>query len=59
MNPHHDVRSISNHFAIHGDFRDAAPYGTGHINDTYCATYDRGGTRRFLRARLTIFPCGF
>jgi aminoglycoside phosphotransferase (APT) family kinase protein len=58
MNPRHDVRSISNHFAILGDFVDAAPYGTGHINDTYCAIYDHGGTTvRYIHQRInhTIF----
>jgi len=58
MKSHDQVRSISNNFAILGNFLDAAPYGTGHINDTYCATYDRGGTLvRYIHQRInhTIF----
>ncbi len=30
----HDIRSIAGLFHIYGDFREAAPYGTGHTNDT-------------------------
>jgi aminoglycoside phosphotransferase (APT) family kinase protein len=53
MNPHADIRSISNRFAILGDYLDAAPYGTGHINDTYCATYNQGGTLvRYIHQRI-------
>lgn len=34
-----------NGFAIcYGDFLDVKPYGTGHINDTFLATYNQGGT---------------
>src|SRR5690242_10105764 len=43
MTPKHDVRAIARHFQITGDFVDAAPYGSGHINDTYCVNYDQGG----------------
>ena len=32
-------------FAILGDFLDAQPYGNGHINDTFAAVFDQGGTR--------------
>ena len=31
-------------FAIFGDFVDVNPYGTGHINDTFLATFDQAGT---------------
>lgn len=31
-------------FCIYGDFVDVKPYGTGHINDTFLATYNQGGT---------------
>jgi aminoglycoside phosphotransferase (APT) family kinase protein len=58
MKPHLDVRSASGNFAIIGDFLDAVPYGTGHINDTYCATYDQAGTPfRYIHQRInrTIF----
>ena len=30
-------------FAIFGDFVDVKPYGTGHINDTFLATFDQAG----------------
>ena len=53
MNPQHDIRSISSHFANLGNFLAAAPYGTGHINDTYCATYDRDGSPvRYIHQRI-------
>src|SRR5579859_3251019 len=39
----HDVRAIARNFEITGDFVGAAPYGSGHINDTYCVNYDQGG----------------
>lgn len=53
MNPPPDIRPISSHFAILGNFVDAIPYGTGHINDTYCATYDQAGTPvRYIHQRM-------
>ncbi|MBI3986016.1 MAG: aminoglycoside phosphotransferase family protein [Lentisphaerae bacterium] len=39
---HHDkqtLRKISSQFRIPGRFLDAAPYGTGHINDTYATRW--------------------
>ena len=39
----HDVRSVARQFQIYGEFISAAPYGTGHINDTYCAVFNQGG----------------
>ena len=39
----HDIRAIAGRFQIYGDFVSAAPYGSGHINDTYAAVYDQGG----------------
>jgi hypothetical protein len=53
LESHRDIRSISSRFAIVGDFLEAAPYGTGHINDTYCAAYDRGGAVvRYIHQRI-------
>ena len=53
MNQQHDIRSIADHFQIPGDFIDAVPYGSGHINDTYRATYDQGGnTVRYIYQRI-------
>jgi hypothetical protein len=40
----HDIRAISQNFVIHGDFIAAEPYGSGHINDTYKAAFNQGGT---------------
>ena len=41
----HDVCDVARHFQITGDFLSAEPYGSGHINDTYCVIFDQGGTR--------------
>ncbi len=54
----YNVKSIASQFAIYGDFVDAFPYGSGHINDTFCAVYDQGATRvRYIiqRANTNIF----
>ena len=54
----HDVRGVAGQFQIHGEFVGAAPYGSGHINDTYCAVFNQGGTRiRYIFQRInhTIF----
>jgi hypothetical protein len=40
----HDVRSVARQFQIYGKFISASPYGSGHINDTYCVVFDQGGT---------------
>ena len=39
----HDVQAVGRYFRIPGEFVDAEPYGTGHINDTYRAAYRHGG----------------
>ena len=44
MQLRHDIRSLSRNFQIFADFQSAEPYGTGHINDTYAATYRQGGS---------------
>lgn len=38
-----DLREISSHFDVRADFVDGIPYGSGHINDTYCASFDQAG----------------
>jgi Ser/Thr protein kinase RdoA (MazF antagonist) len=38
-----DLRDIARRFLIQGDFLHAEPYGSGHINDTYCARFSQGG----------------
>lgn len=53
MNLKHDVRAIARRFQIYGDFLEAGPYGSGHINDTYCLTFDQSGTRtRYILQRI-------
>lgn len=51
MNP--DLRAITGQFQIPGVFLSAAPYGSGHINDTYAAVFDGGGARvRYIVQRI-------
>ena len=53
MNLNHDVRGTARHFDIPGEFVSAAPYGSGHINDTYCVVFDQAGTRiRYIFQRI-------
>lgn len=53
MKSHHDLAAVAGHFQIAGDFVAAAPYGSGHINDTYCVVSSQGGTRvRYLFQRI-------
>ncbi len=53
MQLRHDIRSLSRNFQILADFQSAEPYGTGHINDTYSATYRQGGTTvRYIHQRI-------
>jgi len=54
----HDLRAISALFDMRADFVDARPFGSGHINDTYCAWYDQAGLRvRYIHQRVnhTVF----
>ena len=49
----HDIRSVAAHFQIGGEFREAAPYGSGHINDTYAAIVNRAdGPVRYIFQRI-------
>lgn len=51
-NPH-DLRAISAMFQLRGDFVHAHSYGSGHINDTYCAWVDQSGVRvRYIVQRI-------
>ena len=53
MNLKHNVQAIAQRFQIYGDFLDAAPYGSGHINDTYCLSYNQSGARtRYILQRI-------
>jgi len=58
MKTQHDIKSISQHFQMQGKFQSAEPYGSGHINDTYCAVYDQGAASiRYIHQRInhTVF----
>lgn len=49
----HDLRAISALFDFRADFVHAYPYGSGHINDTYCAWFDQAGLRiRYIIQRI-------
>ncbi len=49
----YDLKQIGANFTIHGDFVSSAPYGSGHINDTFSSTYDQGGTQiRYIFQRI-------
>jgi thiamine kinase-like enzyme len=48
-----DFKDIVQQFTFEGDFSSAISYGTGHINDTYIASFDdSGSTRRFILQRI-------
>lgn len=54
----HDLRQVASQFCIDGRFLDAAPYGSGHINDTYASRFDQDGrVVRYIHQRInhTIF----
>ncbi|HEY4414670.1 MAG TPA: aminoglycoside phosphotransferase family protein [Verrucomicrobiae bacterium] len=49
----HDVRAVAGQFQLAGDFVSAEPYGSGHINDTYCVVFDQAGTHtRYIFQRI-------
>ncbi|MGL5019401.1 MAG: mucin desulfatase, partial [Luteolibacter sp.] len=49
----HDLRAISALFQMRADFVAAQAFGSGHINDTYCASYDHAGVGiRYIHQRL-------
>jgi hypothetical protein len=49
----HDLRSVARQFQICGEFISAGPYGSGHINDTYCAVFSQGGAAvRYILQRI-------
>jgi len=53
MNSQYDLRSTAHKFNFYGEFLSAAPYGSGHINDTFCAVYSQGGTPvRYILQRI-------
>ena len=49
----HDLTRIAALFDLRGDFVHGHPYGSGHINDTYCVWYDQAGQRlRYIFQRI-------
>lgn len=49
-----NLREIAGLFDMRADFVHGYPYGSGHINDTYCAEYDQAGQRiRYIHQRLS------
>lgn len=49
----HDLAEVASLFDMRSDFVHGFPYGSGHINDTYCAYYDQAGMRvRYIHQRI-------
>lgn len=47
------LKEISKQFQIYGEILHAEAFKIGHINETYSATYDQGGTRvRYIHQKL-------
>lgn len=40
-----DLIEVCRHFPLLGQFKSGLPYGSGHINDTFCVVFDQAGTR--------------
>lgn len=52
----YDIRAVGGNFCLHGQCVSAAPYGSGHINDTFKVTYDQGGTMNdYIFQRINHF----
>ena len=48
-----DAADAARHFQFPGKFLDALPYGSGHINDTWCVSFeDAGAPSRFILQRI-------
>ena len=53
MSSHLPASSVALQFQIDGKLASIVPYGTGHINDTYCAVYHQAGrSTRFILQRI-------
>ena len=47
------LQEISRQFQIYGEIQHAETFKIGHINETYSATYDQGGTRvRYIHQKI-------
>ena len=53
MSQPYDVAAVARQFDIPGEYMSAAPYGSGHINDSYCVEFNqRGVTTRAILQRI-------
>ncbi len=53
MSERNNVGAVACQFQIFGEFVDAKPYGSGHINDTYCAVFHQAGLPvRYILQRI-------
>jgi hypothetical protein len=43
MSKEHNAGAVARQFQINGEFFGATPFGSGHINDTYCAVFHQAG----------------
>jgi len=51
-----NLREIANLFDLRADFVHGSIYGSGHINDTYCGTFDQAGQRlRYILQRINTY----
>jgi hypothetical protein len=49
----YDLKEIGSAFGLAGAYLDGAPYGSGHINDTFAVAYRQGGARvRYIHQRI-------
>lgn len=59
LNPNiEDIREVASHFQLYGNLLEASRYGSGHINDTFIATFDQAGKHVryiFQRVNHSIF----
>ena len=48
-----NIREIIHQFAIYGDFIEATPFGSGHINSTFRSVWNQAGvTVRYIHQRI-------
>src|SRR5882757_7392430 len=48
-----DLAPVARAFPLHGCFQGGAPYGSGHINDTFAVKFDQAGTPiRYIFQRI-------
>ncbi len=53
MTMKNELSSVLEQFQIDGTLSDIVPYGNGHINQTYCATYtDNNKSKRYILQRI-------